>query len=93
MRRMLSQQTAQTMDTLWAASATTFDTVYMDSQISMHMMVLQLLDSMMIPATQDADLKADLQMSRTAVAAHLAHAQDVRAGLTGGGNQDGGAGQ
>jgi putative membrane protein len=90
-RRTLSQQTAQTMDTLWATAVGAFDVAYMDSQVAMHMMVLQLLDSMMLPVAQDADLKADLQASRAAVAAHLAHAQQVRAGLSGGGtNQDAG---
>jgi putative membrane protein len=87
-RRTLSTQTQQTLDSLWAATTSSFDLTYVNSQIAMHTMVLQLLQNSLIPAVQDAQLRTELQAEQTAVTAHLASAQQLHATLTG----DGGAG-
>ncbi|HET7042903.1 MAG TPA: DUF4142 domain-containing protein [Gemmatimonadales bacterium] len=58
-----------------------FDRAYLDREIAYHQAVLDALDSLLIPTTENADLKALLQQVRPAVAAHLAHAKAIRQGL------------
>jgi putative membrane protein len=84
-RQMLAMQAAQTVTTLLATPASAFDQAYVTSQISMHTMVLQLLDAQLIPKAQNATLKAELQMERTAVMAHLTAAQQLASSLADGG--------
>jgi predicted outer membrane protein len=86
-RRTLSMQADLTLNGLWAAPLPTFDTTYVQSQVEMHMMVLALLRDVLIPTTQNAQLRAELQMEQTAVTAHLQHAQQLLAALA----ADGGA--
>lgn len=86
-RQTLSGQATQTLNSLWAVSPAAFDVAYADSQVTMHTMVLNLLDATLIPSAQNAALKAALQTMRQAVAAHLAEAQQLRASLS----TDGGA--
>jgi putative membrane protein len=89
-RRALQIQASQTLSDLWAAPAAGFDLAYADSQIAMHMMVLSLLDSTLIPQATNAALKTALMSARATVAAHLAEAQALRAALTAdGGTTDG----
>jgi putative membrane protein len=86
-RRALAAEGMQTLDTLWATPASTFDRVYLQSQVTMHTQVLQMLDAKLIPAAQNAALKSELQTERTAVMAHLTLAQQLLTNLT----TDGGA--
>ena len=58
-----------------------FDRAYLDREIAYHQAVLDALDSLLIPTTENADLKALLQQVRPAVAAHLAHAKSIRTAL------------
>jgi predicted outer membrane protein len=88
-RRALTDQAEMALSTLWSASAAGFNVAYADSQVSMHTMVLGLLDDVLIPKAQNAALKTDLQAARAKVAMHLAEAQALRASL----NADGGAGE
>ncbi len=55
-----------------------FDRAYLDREIGYHQAVLDALDGLLIPTTENADLKALLQQVRPAVAAHLAHAKALR---------------
>jgi putative membrane protein len=87
LRRMLSDQAAQTLNSLWAASPSGFDVAYADSQVAMHMMVLGLLDQTLIPMASNAALKMDLQAARMTVSMHLMAAQQLRLKLS----SDGGA--
>jgi putative membrane protein len=82
LRRMLSEQAAQTLNSLWAASPSGFDVAYADSQVAMHMMVLGLLDQTLIPMTSNAALKMDLQAARMTVTMHLMAAQQLRLKLS-----------
>jgi putative membrane protein len=88
-RQTLSGQATQTLNSLWAASPSGFDVAYADSQVAMHTMVLNLLDSTLIPTAQNAQLKASLQTMRQAVATHLAAAQQLRASLSADGGTTG----
>lgn len=56
-----------------------FDRAYLDREIGYHQAVLDALDGLLIPTTQNADLKALLVAVRPAIAAHLAHAKELRA--------------
>lgn len=56
-----------------------FDRGYMDREIAYHQAVLDALDQLLIPTTENADLKQLLTDVRPAIAAHLAHAKEIRA--------------
>ena len=58
-----------------------FDRAYMDREIAYHQAVLDAIDHVLIPTTDNADLKKLLQDVRPAIAAHLAHAREIRAAL------------
>jgi len=58
-----------------------FDKAYMDREIAYHQAVLDAIDHVLIPTTENADLKKLLTDVRPAVAAHLAHARELRTSL------------
>jgi putative membrane protein len=80
-RRNLDAQATNTMNMLWTVNAAGFDAAYADSQVTMHTMVLGLLDVMLIPRAQNTALKTELDAARPKVAAHLQMAQQLRASL------------
>ena len=55
-----------------------FDRAYMDREIAYHQAVLDALDKVLIPTTDNADLKKLLTDVRPAIASHLDHAKRVR---------------
>ena len=58
-----------------------FDKAYMDREIGYHQAVLDAIDNVLIPQSQNADLKQLLTNVRPAIAAHLAHARELRTSL------------
>lgn len=58
-----------------------FDRAYMDREIAYHQAVLDALDTVLIPTTENAELKKLLEDVRPAVAAHLEHARQLRSRL------------
>jgi putative membrane protein len=64
-----------------AAQGAAFDRAYMDREIGYHQAVLDALDNLLIPTTENAELRKLLVDVRPAFAAHLEHAKQVRAGL------------
>jgi len=78
-RQALATQAAQTVNTLWATPDATFNAVYAQSQVTIHQMVMQLLQNQLIPAVQNAALKSELQAELTAVMGHLTQAQQLAA--------------
>ena len=58
-----------------------FDRAYMDREIAYHQAVLDAIDKVLIPESQNAELKSLLQNVRPAIATHLDHAKEVRAKL------------
>ena len=60
---------------------TAFDRAYMDREIAYHQAVLDAIDKVLIPTTENAELKTLLQNVRPAVATHLEHAKALRARL------------
>jgi putative membrane protein len=53
----------------------------MDREIGYHQAVLDALDKLLIPTTENAELKKLLTDVRPNIAAHLEHAKHVRAAL------------
>lgn len=64
---------------LQALRGDAFDRAYLDREIAYHQAVLDALDGLLIPTTENAELKALLTSVRPAIAAHLAHAKELRA--------------
>lgn len=60
-----------------------FDRAYMDREIAYHQAVLDALDGLLIPTTDNAELKKLLGDVRPPIAAHLEHAKQVRNALGG----------
>lgn len=58
-----------------------FDSAYIASEIAYHTSVIAVLDNTLIPHARDAQLRQILVSVRPAVAAHLAHAEQVQARL------------
>jgi putative membrane protein len=91
-RANLAMQASQAESTLLSTPTASFDRAYIQSQVTMHMMVLQLLDGTLIPQAQNTELKAELQAERATVMTHLADAQQLLAALSPDGGADGGDG-
>lgn len=58
-----------------------FDKTYMGAEVTSHEKVLATLDDTLIPQANNAALKAKLQKTREAVAAHLTQAKDIQSKL------------
>jgi putative membrane protein len=54
-----------------------FDKAYMTNQVAMHERVLNDLETKLIPAAQNPELKSHLEATRTHVQSHLAKARDI----------------
>lgn len=77
--RSLVEGAASARQTLDALRGDAFDRAYLDREIAYHQAVLDALDALLIPTTENAELKAFLVAVRPAIAAHLAHAKALRA--------------
>ena len=58
-----------------------FDSTYIENEVAYHIKFLATIDSVLIPASRNKELKGLLTSVRPAVAAHLAHAEQVRANV------------
>lgn len=67
--------------TLQPLNGAAFDRAYIDREVAYHQAVLDAIDGLLIPTTENADLKQLLTNVRPAVAAHLAHAQQLKTTL------------
>lgn len=61
-----------------------FDRAYMDREVAYHQAVLDALDDLLIPTTDNAELRALLVQVRPAIATHLEHAKNLRRSLVAG---------
>ena len=77
--RSLQEGAATARHALEQLHGDAFDRAYMDREIAYHQAVLDALDSLLIPTTENAELKQLLVDVRPAIAAHLAHAKEIRA--------------
>jgi putative membrane protein len=58
-----------------------FDSTYIENEVTYHQKFLNALDQELIPAARNGELRALLTNVRPAVAAHLAHAEQVRSNI------------
>lgn len=58
-----------------------FDRAYMDREVGYHQAVLDAIDQVLVPTTENADLKKLLIDVRPAIVGHLAHARLLRSTL------------
>jgi putative membrane protein len=70
-------------NTLRGQSGAAFDRAYVDQEVAYHQAVLDAIDQTLIPSAQNAELKALLEQTRPAVAAHLDHARQLQTQLGG----------
>jgi putative membrane protein len=69
------------MAALNAKSGKDFDKAYIDSQVEMHTMVLSELDTNLIPAAKNAELKTFLNTTKAHVTSHLETAKKLQASM------------
>jgi putative membrane protein len=68
-------------DTLRELSGYAFDSTYIENEVTYHRGFLASIDTLLLPHAHNDDLRALLTTVRPAVAAHLAHAEQVRANV------------
>lgn len=74
-------ESAARRDQLRAADAHAFDATYMANEVVYHSRLLASIDNTLLPSVRSPELRQLLTSIRPAVAAHLAHAQQLQAGL------------
>ncbi len=74
-RRMVEAQARTALDLLWMRSGVAFDQAYLSTQVTMHAMVLDLINRSLLLSAQNPTLRTQLTTMRDAVTAHLAEAQ------------------
>ena len=77
----MRDESANRRDAMRELMGYAFDSTYIENEVAYHQKFLATMDSVMIPAAIHADLKGLLTAVRPAVAAHLAHAEQVRANV------------
>ncbi len=80
-RKLTDDATARTETLKSAAKGAEFDRAYMDAQVQVHTMVLDMITNQMIPAATNPELKAELEAMRGVVEAHLVQAKDIQTAL------------
>jgi putative membrane protein len=77
----LQQKAAQTLNKLSAAEPSSFDQQYVQSQVTQHQEVLNMIKSRLIPAADNEALLHQLQATQEMVQMHHKHAQDLAASM------------
>jgi putative membrane protein len=73
--KQLLADAEETKKTLNAASAKSFDKTYVDNEVAYHKAVIAAVEGLLIPETENAELKALLTGVVPALQAHLHHAE------------------
>lgn len=76
--RKLLSDAAETKKSLQSKSSEAFDKAYIDNEVAYHQAVIAALTGLLIPQSQNAELKKLLQDVTPAFNAHLAHAEMVQ---------------
>jgi putative membrane protein len=77
----LQQDSSKLMDSLRQKTGTDFDKTYMDAQVNEHQQLLDAIDSKLLPAVKNADLRSYVQAVRGKVTEHLKKAQEIQKSL------------
>jgi putative membrane protein len=81
--RKLTDDGAAGRKTLAPMHGAAFDRAYIGNEVAYHQAVLDAIDKVLIPNAKNAELKALLEQTRPAIAAHLEHAKQIQASLKG----------
>jgi putative membrane protein len=81
--RGLTSSGEQTRARLSELSGKAFDRAYIDNEVAYHKLVIEALDSTLIPNAKNAELKETLIKVRPSFVAHLGHAEHLQASLGG----------
>jgi putative membrane protein len=79
--QQLTQGGAQNRQALQEKRDSAFDRAYIDNEVIYHQTVLDAIDQTLVPNAQNAELKALLEQTRPAIAAHLQHAEKIQSSL------------
>jgi putative membrane protein len=79
--RSLQAGASEARKTLESLRGAAFDRAYLDREVAYHQGVLDAIDKVLIPTTENAELRKLLQDVRPAIVAHLEHAKQIRGGL------------
>lgn len=79
----LTQDGEANRTALQGQSGAAFDRAYVANEVAYHQAVLDAIDQTLIPSAQNPELKALLEQTRPAVAAHLEHARQLQSSLGG----------
>jgi putative membrane protein len=71
----LMSDAAKTSEMLESKSGKAFDKAYIDNEVAYHKAVISVVQNVLIPQAQNAELKALLQKVLPTLQAHLAHAE------------------
>ena len=77
----LRDESADKRDMMRDLTGYKFDSTYVENEVLYHQRFLERLDLMLMPRARSIELKGLLNAVRPAVAAHLAHAEQVRANV------------
>ena len=80
--KQLQADAAKTSKMLQAKSGSAFDKAYVDNEVAYHTAVISAVEELLIPETENAELKALLQNVVPALKAHLEHAQMLQEQLS-----------
>jgi putative membrane protein len=78
----LSTKAEEALQTLKTAAPAELDKAYVDAQVKQHETVLELLNTRLIPSAVNADLKAQLEETRSMVEKHIEEARKIQQALT-----------
>lgn len=76
--KKLTADAAKTTKMLRATSKNRFDKLYIDNEVSYHKAVISAVEGLLIPETENSELKELLQNVVPALKAHLEHAEMVQ---------------
>jgi putative membrane protein len=77
----MRDESANKRDILRELAGYKFDSTYIENEVSYHQRFLASIDNVMLARARNAELRSLLTSVRPAVAAHLAHAEQVRANV------------
>jgi putative membrane protein len=77
----LKAESDATSTQLQGLSGASFDTAYIDAQVTEHTSLLSMLDNVLIPTAQNPVLATELNRERTIVNEHLNQAKQIQASL------------
>lgn len=77
----MRDESAARRDAMRDLTGFAFDSAYITNEVSYHQRFLAVLDELMLPKARNGELKTLLTSVRPAVAAHLAHAEQVWANV------------